>query len=135
MKKSDFVSGFIEAALWSSTYEHDDCEDCVEGCCNPNCDDGKHELSHKARKMLTEIAETFFDKHNALFTNDNLIRPLVCSVSEYAGHDFWLTSQGHGCGFWDGDWNEPASTILTEASKCVGEKHFYVNSNGEFDIE
>ncbi len=21
-----------------------------------------------------------------------------------AGHDFWLTRQGHGAGFWDGDW-------------------------------
>ena len=21
------------------------------------------------------------------------------------GHDLWLTHEGHGCGFWDGDWD------------------------------
>ena len=27
-----------------------------------------------------------------------------------AGHDLWLNRNGHGCGFWDGDWREPAAT-------------------------
>jgi|TARA_R110000744_G_scaffold366338_1_gene475354 hypothetical protein len=25
---------------------------------------------------------------------------------ERIGHDFWLTRNGHGAGFWDGDWND-----------------------------
>lgn len=25
---------------------------------------------------------------------------------EQAGHDFWLTRNGHGAGFWDGDWKD-----------------------------
>lgn len=35
---------------------------------------------------------------------------LDCEAGNYQGdlgqlgHDFWMTSQGHGCGFWDGDW-------------------------------
>ena len=25
---------------------------------------------------------------------------------ERIGHDFWLTRNGHGAGFWDGDWDD-----------------------------
>ena len=37
-----------------------------------------------------------------------------------AGHDFWLTRNGHGAGFWDGDW-PIYGDMLTEGSKCYGE--------------
>ncbi len=36
---------------------------------------------------------------------------------EHAGRDFWYTRNGHGCGFWDGDWSEPHATALTEAAR------------------
>jgi hypothetical protein len=34
------------------------------------------------------------------------------------GHDFWLTRNGTGAGFWDGDWFEGEK--LTEAAKAFG---------------
>jgi hypothetical protein len=37
-----------------------------------------------------------------------------------AGHDFWLTRCGHGCGFWDGDWPEPMAEALTKAAEAFG---------------
>jgi len=37
-------------------------------------------------------------------------------IEAQAGHDFWLTRNGHGAGFWDGDWPETGDA-LTEASK------------------
>lgn len=45
---------------------------------------------------------------------------------EQAGHDFWLTRQGHGSGFWDRDddtWSEPAREALTAACEHFGEVH------------
>lgn len=55
------------------------------------------------------------------------------STSEQAGHDFYLTRHGHGAGFWDGDWPEPAATALTEASKSYGETWaiLYCDDKGE----
>jgi hypothetical protein len=47
--------------------------------------------------------------------------PEVQGNEEHAGKDFWLTRNGHGAGFWDGDWPEPAATILDKASKRFGE--------------
>ena len=46
-----------------------------------------------------------------------------------AGHDFWLTRNGHGVGFWDGDWTEDAGDRLTVASTAFGESNLYV-ANG-----
>lgn len=50
-----------------------------------------------------------------------------------AGHDFWLTRCGHGAGFWDGDWPEPAATALTEASKAFRNVDLYVGDDGEIN--
>lgn len=48
---------------------------------------------------------------------------------EEAGHDFWLTRNGHGAGFWDGDWPE-AGDALTVAAKAFGEVNLYVGDDG-----
>lgn len=58
---------------------------------------------------------------------------------EQAGHDFWLTRNGHGAGFWDrgldsqiedeqGDmWN--LGDALTSASKMFGEIHVFQHTD------
>ncbi len=54
-----------------------------------------------------------------------------CTPEEQAGHDFWLTRNGHGCGFWDGDWKEPHATALDNASKSYGEFNLIVGDDGK----
>lgn len=49
---------------------------------------------------------------------------------ERAGHDFWLTRNGHGAGFWDGDWPEPYATQLDKLSKKFGESDLYTGDDG-----
>ena len=46
---------------------------------------------------------------------------------DYAAHDFILTRNGHGSGFWDGDWSEPMATKLTELCKKFGEIYIYLS--------
>lgn len=48
-----------------------------------------------------------------------------------AGHDFWLTRCGHGCGFWDGDWPEPMAETLSEAARTFGNVDLYVGDDGK----
>lgn len=48
-----------------------------------------------------------------------------------AGHDFWLTRNRHGAGFWDGDYAEPESTLLTQAAHAFGECDLYVGDDGQ----
>ena len=47
-----------------------------------------------------------------------------------AGHDFWLTRNHHGAGFWDGDWPEPQATALTDAAHAFGERNLYLGDDG-----
>jgi len=54
----------------------------------------------------------------------------IAGECDRAGHDFWLTRNGHGAGFWDGDWPDDAGGRLTEASKKYGEFNLYVGDDG-----
>ncbi len=45
---------------------------------------------------------------------------------EEAGHDFWLTRNGHGAGFFDGAWGK-AGDRLTKAAHTWGEVYLYVD--------
>ncbi len=45
------------------------------------------------------------------------------------GHDFWLTRNGHGAGFWDGDYEEQVGQKLTELCKQFKEVSLYVDDN------
>lgn len=47
------------------------------------------------------------------------------------GHDFWLTRNGHGAGFWDGDYEEAKGRRLSEASKKFGEVTIYVGDDSK----
>lgn len=113
-----FQSAYVTAALWSSTD--------AEG--NP-LDNGGYELSDEAQEKLDADAKAFFDAYSQHFTTDNC-KHRGCSPIEYAGHDFWLTRCGHGCGFWDGDWKEPAASLLTEAARKAGNADLYVGDDG-----
>jgi len=46
-------------------------------------------------------------------------------------HDFWLTRNGHGAGFWDGDWDDETGKRLTTISKKYVEIDLYVGDDGK----
>lgn len=46
-------------------------------------------------------------------------------------HDFWLTRNRHGAGFWDGDWPKEIGEKLTEMSQSYGEVNLYVGDDGK----
>jgi hypothetical protein len=99
-----FFAHYLATALWSSTdaggnpldakYTEDDIEAETLEILKAHC------LSFLSR------AAPFIDAEDGIA--DRWTR---------AGHDFWLTSQGHGAGFWDGDWPKYGD-LLTKMSKC-----------------
>lgn len=50
------------------------------------------------------------------------------NVWELAGHDFWLTRNGHGAGFWDRGLGELGER-LTVASKTFGSVDLYLGDD------
>jgi hypothetical protein len=69
--------------------------------------------------MASDVAR--FERENA----DDLAH----GTSDLAGHDFWLTRNGHGAGFWDGDWPQDVGERLTSAAKAFGEVDLYVGDD------
>lgn len=49
---------------------------------------------------------------------------------EQAGHDFWLTRNGHGAGFEDGDWPEPYADMFDKGAQCYEEFTTYLGDDG-----
>lgn len=105
-----FTRQYMETALWSST---DDCDTPLDA--NYSITDIAEETQ---AKMIADCAK--FQLDNADDIND----------SSQAGHDFWLTRNGHGAGFWDGDYPEEIGKRLTLASKAYGNFNLYVGDDG-----
>lgn len=110
-----FTRSYIEAALWSSMDNSDD--------------QGGEPLD--ANFSLADIAPDTLARIEAdcrAFQRDNAAD--IGHEFERSGHDFWLTRNHHGAGFWDGDWQHDAGKRLTAASHAAGEFGLSVGDNG-----
>jgi len=98
MTTSDsFTDAYVKTALWSST---DDDGEPLDS--NHSVED----IAPETLALMVADCEDFRKSFGALLAND----------PERAAHDFWLTRNGHGAGFWDGDWSQPYP-----ANQIVGE--------------
>jgi hypothetical protein len=88
-------------------------------------------ISPELLASATADCRKFYNENHALFTDENC-KYTGCTPDEYAAHDFWMTRNGHGVGFWDGGWAEPAATELHRASKAFGEMEVYTGDDGMY---
>lgn len=56
-----------------------------------------------------------------------------CDI-EHAGRDFWYTRNGHGCGFWDGDWPAPYGDRLSDAAEDFREVCTFIGDDGKVHV-
>lgn len=80
-----FTEGYIEAAFWAST------------------DDQGEPLDRKytSADLAPETIARMTADCEKFQTEDSELLEDWPQRSDYAGHDFWLTRNGHGAGFWD----------------------------------
>lgn len=123
-----FTMAYIETALWASN-DNSDPETGGEPIDqNYGFDDIAPETMARMIKDCREFQAAHYD---LIVREGSCLRcgPDYDEVS-HAGHDFWLTRNRHGAGFWDGDWSEEAEAILTPAAKAFGEVNLYVGDDG-----
>jgi len=108
----EFTQAYVECALWSSM------EDFDSGI--PM--DENHGVEDISRECLNTMAEDCAKFQNQFATEieDDDVDESKFTKLERAGHDFWLTRNGHGAGFWDGDWPKHGDK-LTAGCKKYGE--------------
>ena len=109
--ESQYVSlmadAYIECAVWSSTDEHGEPLD-------------------RSDALISEglIAESRIECGDFYTANT---QDLAEIGPEQAGHDFWLTRNGHGAGFWDRGLGELGDR-LSEAARIYGSVYLTIEA-------
>lgn len=138
----DFTKAYIEALFWTesapgvTTEEWQATEEHAEGSI-PG-DVGYADLAPDALAGIIKECEAFqatvafVETVKAWESADSEgERPCRDSPESQGGHDFWLTRNGHGAGFWDGDWQEPHASALDQAAKAAGSVDVYLGDDGK----
>ena len=86
-KLDRFTLGYVEAMVWT------DCNCDSEELADKDCDDFAPETWAKIKADC--------DAFQAACADDIAAANEAGRDDDYLGHDFWLTRNGHGTGFWD----------------------------------
>ena len=118
---ADFVISYKTCALWSSIGDDGEPLDNTKTIDNIS--------SNCAESMRADCVEFMRANVADLIEYESRMTCEQWRGMERAGHDFWLTRNGHGAGFWDrglGDLGER----LSEATKARGEVCLYIGDDG-----
>lgn len=99
------VQGYLECAQWT----------------NEDLDDTNNRFN------ISTLKQAINDCGNFLTSINYQTKKIPASQM---GHDFWLTRNGHGAGFWDRDLGD----YLTEVSKLFKEVNIELGDNGLINI-
>jgi hypothetical protein len=122
MSMDNFTLAYIEAALWSTSVdeeyaaEHDLPED--RGLDRAGFT--LHDIAPEALASIWHDCQTFRASADDFLDDWN---------DGQAGHDFWLTRNRHGAGFWDR--GLPHGEELSEIARAYGESGLYIGDDGQ----
>lgn len=139
-----FVDHYLIAALWSSNCSLPCMEDeLVDNCMDVDEDHPLYGISeddhydahfdigdfdnaalakalHDCRYFIQLLEKTgLYEKALEYQDDDNI------------AHDFWLTRNGHGAGFWDGDYGDIGGDLTKVVQDYFGECYIFIHEDGE----
>jgi hypothetical protein len=114
----DILKGYLVAALWAETDDDGDPFDY------------NYDIRDIAGSSLRKAKR---DVNNFLKAAGDLLT-LDLKKGDEIGHDLWLNRNGHGAGFWDGDYPQAGKELDKIASK-MGSKYVYVGDDGKVYID
>ncbi len=96
----EVVCGYIDAALWTTT------DDTVLGGEYLDSEYDRSDLSESAKITVRSLCRRFLEANEddavAYFVEREAVRHQgEGNSTHYFGHDLWLSSNGHGAGFFD----------------------------------
>jgi len=106
LELDEFTVSYCEAALWSTV-----------NCVTPGLDKGKGEHLD-ARYSINDIPASVLKTMVAdceAFQRDNELTLSLVGDDQQHGHDFWLTREGHGAGFWSRGYGDIGETLSERA--------------------
>lgn len=111
-KHTVFLEAYITTALWTSDDE----------------DGSPLDEFSNAGDISGELMDKMIEDCAAFLAHAELPDKLL----PQAGHDFWLTRNGHGTGFWDRPeiYGEEKSQELSDLAEKFGSSDLYVGDDG-----
>jgi len=148
---SDITARYLETILWAETVLMPVPDDeLVDGRMDVDKDHPLHgivegfpldeyfgldDFSDESLERAESDCAEFFDR---IDDADLLERANRFADDEHIAYDFWLTRQGHGAGFWDGDYKDDTDNVgdaLSEVAAEFGECYVVVGEGGQLHIE
>lgn len=120
------LKSYIETALWSSSDNADE-----SGGEPLDKNYGINDLAPKAVEKMRRDVNKFFEEN----AKDIELAASEGQDGKQVAHDFWLTRNGHGAGFWDGDYSEELGNRLTAAAEKFGEQDIVIGDDGKLYAE
>ena len=121
-EQDEFANGYAETMLWANAYR-----DGEDGCEPVDALHDGVELSEKAEAALWQDSLDFLTPQVVRLIN-GATRRTGYSLSQ-AGHDFALTRNGQGAGFWDRDLGL-VGEALTKIARPCGERSLWIDADG-----
>ena len=124
IKERDFMNtkavltSYIQCALWSSM---DDSGEPLDGQYS------EEDLSAETIEKMTADVERFVREAKDAIIDSGI------SESDI-GHDFWLTRNGHGAGFWDRGLDKEVSDQFCKICDSFGSCELYLDDDNEIHI-
>lgn len=118
------IAGYTECAAWAD--------------CGPDHETHECEWSDELRAAMEADCAAFIAMCDGYKVTDTLAEKAPEYSDERLGHDFWLTRNGHGAGFWDRDeltasflWGVTIGERLTQLTKRFPNVDLYVGDDGK----
>ena len=111
MSFQDFTDAYLEAMFWAEVFYDEKGEEM--GPADDYAD--SYDLSDRARREIDEDCVAFYSANSVLWASSH-------ASDAQAGHDFYLTRNGHGAGFWARPelYGSENAKHLTEAAEVYG---------------
>lgn len=122
----NFTRSYIESALWSSTDDDGNPLDGVEYADTELADETIARFVADCTKFQADYARVLIEQG---YEDDSQVQSLP--AESHFAHDFWLTRNRHGAGFWDGDYPKALGKALTDLAHSYGECDLYIGDDGK----
>lgn len=116
-----FIRHYVRTLLWSTTGDDDEpLEDSY----------GVADIAPETMAKTADDCSRFWQAVESMGIDLDAEVLVECDPVERAAFHFWLTRNGHGAGFWDGDWSDSVEDRLTWLATSFGEQWPYVGDDG-----
>jgi hypothetical protein len=114
-----FLRGYLECALWSTNDNSD-----------PETGGDPLDENYSVADFAPEALASAKADCEAFQEANAADLEATGADDDQNGHDFWLTRNGHGAGFWDRGYGDVGER-LTKAAKVYGSVDLYVGGDGK----